>query len=308
MKQWSPDPNVRGRPADYPIDVSASDIVPLMYSGVGGSTVLYAGDWPRLTPSDFRVRSLDGVADDWPLTYEELEPSLRPHRPPGRRRRASRATRPIRRAPTCPLPPLPLGARRDGRGARARPARLALVAGAERDPLDAVRRAATRAPSGARACRGARRARRRRPTSRTGRRRSRAGRACSRARERPGCCSARTGSLTGAEYVDAEGRTERAEADVVVLAANAIGSARLLLLSAGAGVPGRARQHQRPGRAAADDAPVRGRDRRVRRRRSRRGGATSARASTRCSSTRATSAAASCAARSGASRRRPAGR
>ena len=52
----------------------ASDIAPLMYSGVGGSTVLYAGDWPRMTPSDFRVRSLDGVADDWPLSYEELEP------------------------------------------------------------------------------------------------------------------------------------------------------------------------------------------------------------------------------------------
>ena len=64
----------RATPADYPIDVSASDIAPLMYSGVGGSTVLYAGDWPRLTPSDFRVRSLDGVADDWPLSYEELEP------------------------------------------------------------------------------------------------------------------------------------------------------------------------------------------------------------------------------------------
>ena len=25
-------------------------------------------------PSDFRVRTLDGVADDWPLTYEDLEP------------------------------------------------------------------------------------------------------------------------------------------------------------------------------------------------------------------------------------------
>ena len=41
---------------------------------VGGSMILYAGDWPRMPPSDFRVRTLDGVADDWPLTYEELEP------------------------------------------------------------------------------------------------------------------------------------------------------------------------------------------------------------------------------------------
>ena len=49
-------------------------MVPLMFNGVGGSMVLYAGDWPRMPPSDFRVRTLDGVADDWPLTYEELEP------------------------------------------------------------------------------------------------------------------------------------------------------------------------------------------------------------------------------------------
>ena len=101
MQQWSPDPNVRGGPADYPIDVSASDIVPLMYSAVGGSMVLYAGDWPRLTPSDFRVRSLDGVADDWPL---DATRSSSPATTASRARsasRASRATRRTRRAPTC---------------------------------------------------------------------------------------------------------------------------------------------------------------------------------------------------------------
>jgi choline dehydrogenase-like flavoprotein len=42
--------------------------------GVGGSTVHYAGFCPRLHPSDFRVRSLDGVAADWPIGYDELEP------------------------------------------------------------------------------------------------------------------------------------------------------------------------------------------------------------------------------------------
>lgn len=41
---------------------------------VGGSTVHYAAFCPRLHPSDFRVRSLDGVADDWPISYEDLEP------------------------------------------------------------------------------------------------------------------------------------------------------------------------------------------------------------------------------------------
>jgi choline dehydrogenase-like flavoprotein len=73
-RYWRRDPNVRSEPADYPIDDSASDITPLMWNGVGGSTVLYLAKWNRMTPSDFRVRSHDGVADDWPLAYEDLEP------------------------------------------------------------------------------------------------------------------------------------------------------------------------------------------------------------------------------------------
>lgn len=42
--------------------------------GVGGSTVHYSAFCPRLHPSDFRVRSIDGVAVDWPISYEDLEP------------------------------------------------------------------------------------------------------------------------------------------------------------------------------------------------------------------------------------------
>jgi len=42
--------------------------------GVGGSTLVYVGVSPRFHESDFRVRSADGVADDWPLTYADLEP------------------------------------------------------------------------------------------------------------------------------------------------------------------------------------------------------------------------------------------
>ena len=42
--------------------------------GVGGSTVHYAAFCPRLHPSDFRARTLDDVATDWPLAYAELEP------------------------------------------------------------------------------------------------------------------------------------------------------------------------------------------------------------------------------------------
>jgi choline dehydrogenase-like flavoprotein len=42
--------------------------------GVGGSTVHYAAFTPRFHPSDFQVKTLDGAAADWPLSYEELEP------------------------------------------------------------------------------------------------------------------------------------------------------------------------------------------------------------------------------------------
>jgi choline dehydrogenase-like flavoprotein len=51
-----------------------SPIKVLNFNAVGGSTILYAAHYPRLHPSDFRVRSLDGVADDWPVDYATLEP------------------------------------------------------------------------------------------------------------------------------------------------------------------------------------------------------------------------------------------
>ena len=42
--------------------------------GVGGSMNHFAGFAPRFHPSDFEVRSRDGVASDWPISYEELRP------------------------------------------------------------------------------------------------------------------------------------------------------------------------------------------------------------------------------------------
>jgi choline dehydrogenase-like flavoprotein len=73
-KDWHPDPNVRDRREDYPVDCTSSDLPLFMYNGVGGSSILYGGIWARALPSDFRVRTLDGVADDWPLSYDELLP------------------------------------------------------------------------------------------------------------------------------------------------------------------------------------------------------------------------------------------
>ncbi len=74
---WNYNPNTRRAPSDYPIDDSESDISAVLWNGVGGSTVQWAANWMRNLPSDFRVRSLDGVADDWPLSYADLEPYYR---------------------------------------------------------------------------------------------------------------------------------------------------------------------------------------------------------------------------------------
>jgi choline dehydrogenase-like flavoprotein len=71
---YSPSPNIRARPEDYPINDDNSPIKVVNFNGVGGGTVMYTAHFPRLHPSDFRVKSLDGVADDWPIDYDALVP------------------------------------------------------------------------------------------------------------------------------------------------------------------------------------------------------------------------------------------
>jgi choline dehydrogenase-like flavoprotein len=44
--------------------------------GVGGSMTHFAGYTPRLHPSDFEVHTRDGVAVDWPISYDELKQSF----------------------------------------------------------------------------------------------------------------------------------------------------------------------------------------------------------------------------------------
>jgi len=41
--------------------------------GVGGSMIHYAGYCPRFHPSDFEIRSRDGVGEDWPISYRDLK-------------------------------------------------------------------------------------------------------------------------------------------------------------------------------------------------------------------------------------------
>ncbi len=104
---FSIDPNVRGLDTDYPINGDASPIDVVNFNGVGGSTILYAAHFPRLHPSDFKVKSLDGVADDWPVYYEQLEPYFFENdRMMGV---SGLAGDPMYPSKQMPLPPLPIG-------------------------------------------------------------------------------------------------------------------------------------------------------------------------------------------------------
>ena len=73
LKEWNWNPNIRKNKFDYPIDNSNSPIHPLMYNSVGGSTLHYTAHTPRLRPSDFKVKTLDNISFDWPISYFDLE-------------------------------------------------------------------------------------------------------------------------------------------------------------------------------------------------------------------------------------------
>ena len=100
-------PNDRKLPSDYPVNDSESPIAASMFNAVGGSTILFAGHFPRLHPSDFRARMLDGVAEDWPIDYEQLAPYYALNeRMTGVSGLAGDPAYPPKQPP---LPPLPLG-------------------------------------------------------------------------------------------------------------------------------------------------------------------------------------------------------
>ena len=107
---WAPNPDVRRWPADYPAQSVGPDAVDInLYNAVGGSTIGFYGNYWRLSPSDFRRRSLDGVAVDWPISYRDLAPYYdRNERETGVAGLAGDPMGPPRPAPPCP--PAPLGA------------------------------------------------------------------------------------------------------------------------------------------------------------------------------------------------------
>ena len=235
MGDYSPSPNRRARPEDYPINDDASPIKVVNFNGVGGGTVMYTAHWPRLHPSDFRTKSLDGVGEDWPVSYDQLAPFYAlndrmmgvsglegdPAYPPGK---------------TSPMKPLPLG--RSG----ALWAKAFNQLGWHWWPSDAT--IATEEYEGRAACMNLGHCT---PGCALGAKAStditywplaiRQG-----VELRTHCrvkriVTGEDGMATGVEYYDAENKLRFQAAHVVVLAANGIGTPRILLNSASAQHP-----------------------------------------------------------------------
>ncbi len=59
---------------DDHIDGQTADGIQSRSMLVGGLAMHWGGVTPRFSPEDFRVSSLYGVGDDWPISYEELDP------------------------------------------------------------------------------------------------------------------------------------------------------------------------------------------------------------------------------------------
>lgn len=221
-------PNTRGRPEDYPVEDSESPIKASMFSAVGGSTILYAGHFPRFHPSDFRVRTLDGVADDWPIDYATLAPYYAENdRMMGVAGLAGDPAYPPKDVPLPPVPLGPLGERIaqgfDALGWHWWPSDSAIATRehAGRAPCINLGPCITGCAQGAKGS-----------TDLTYwpiavRNGVRVATHC-RVRE---ITVDENGLANGAIYYDAEGRERRQRAEIVVLACNGIGTPRLLLNS-----------------------------------------------------------------------------
>jgi choline dehydrogenase-like flavoprotein len=234
-RDWAWDPNLRRNPADYPVQDSESEMAALMWSGVGGSSVLYAAHWHRNLPSDFRVHSADGVGDDWPLSYEDLRPFYeRVERDFGVSGRAGDPALPPGEGP--PLAPVPLrpagralaGAHND-LGWHWWPGSNAIATGSYGNlkPCRQLGACCFACPAGAKGS-----------TDLTHWPQALAAGAELRTGARVQTIETDAGGLaTGAVYVDREGVERRVAAQVTVLACNGIGTPRLLLMSGGARHP-----------------------------------------------------------------------
>jgi choline dehydrogenase-like flavoprotein len=226
---FSADPNVRGLSEDYPCVVEESDIYPLMWNAVGGSTVHYAAIWTRQRPADFRTHSVAGAGDDWPISYDDLAPYYeQAERELHVSGLAGDPSYPAGAGPPLPAFPIGPGGRRMAQGMNELgwhwwPASN----GMRSQPVGRLAACVRRGTCGGGCPEG--------------------GKASVDVTHWPAAVGAGARLVTGARvreivtdgrgrargaiYIDRSGAEHLAEADIVVLAANGLGTARLLLLS-----------------------------------------------------------------------------
>lgn len=230
LKQWSPMPAVRAAADDYPVDVTESDMDVMNFNGVGGGTILFNAIWMRLQASAFRTRTTHGYGDDWPIGYDELLPFYeRTDRQIGVSGLGGNPAYPEGAEP--PLPPLPIG--RSGlmmaralakRGWHWWPETNAILSA----EYDGRRSCVQRGTCGQGCNEGAKST-----VDQTHWRQVAAlgGQVVTGARVSRIVLDG-NGRASGAEWIDTDGGVHFQSADVVLLAANGIGTARLLLCSA----------------------------------------------------------------------------
>lgn len=210
-------------------------VAPKAGVGVGGGTLAWLGVMPRFHPADFRTHSTEGVGADWPISYEDLRPHY------------AKVERDFGVAGECgpfapepyelPMPPhrmnwhaqlLAEGARKLGAHPFAPPVGINSADYDGRPACIYCGWCGSGCPTGAKAT-----------ASETylARAEKRGARVLPEAFVHRVEFDPRRGRVTGAAWLDAEGREHVVSARLVVLAAHALETPRLLLLSANAAFP-----------------------------------------------------------------------
>lgn len=215
--------------------VGADFVVPKTGMGVGGGTLPWLGVMPRFHREDFSTHSTEGVGADWPISYDDLRPHyekverefgvagdcgpfapekyslpMPPHRMNWHAQLLARGARKLGAHPFAP--PIAINSeQRDGR-----PACIYCGWCASGCPTEAKATAANTYLAKA---------------ERLG------ARVVSEAFVHRVNYDAAKGRVTGVEYLDSQGREHCIQAKVVALAAHALETPRLLLMSANATFP-----------------------------------------------------------------------
>lgn len=205
-------------------------IIPKAGVGVGGGTLVWLGVAPRFHPADFRTYSTEGVGADWPISYDDL------------RTYYQKVEREFGVAGECgpfapeqyqlPMPPhrmnwhaqvLARGARKLGAHPFAPPIGINSVEYDGRPACIYCGWCGSGCPTGAKATASA---------TYLAKAEQRGARVISEAFVHRVNYDAKQGRVTGVDYLDAQRKEHRINARLVVLAAHALETPRLLLLSA----------------------------------------------------------------------------